>query len=95
MKRRIVYLDRGVLRTAVRRPAFEHEWIEYPTSCAEVVKARLKGATIAITHRVFLKGEDLPPTLELVAMGANHLLLNPVSRYPEQLEALAAVVGLS
>jgi len=32
---------------------------------------------------------------ELVAMGANHLLLNPVSRYAEQLEALAAVVGLS
>jgi probable F420-dependent oxidoreductase len=32
---------------------------------------------------------------ELVAMGANHLLLNPVSRYDEQLEALAAVVGLS
>src|SRR5215471_10818649 len=32
---------------------------------------------------------------ELVAMGANHLLLNPVSRYAEQLEALAAVVGLA
>jgi len=32
---------------------------------------------------------------ELVAMGANHLLLNPVSRYAEQLEALAAVAGLS
>jgi len=32
---------------------------------------------------------------EMVAMGANHLLLNPVSRYAEQLEALAAVVGLS
>jgi hypothetical protein len=31
----------------------------------------------------------------LVAMGANHLLLNPVSRYAEQLEALAAVAGLS
>jgi probable F420-dependent oxidoreductase len=30
----------------------------------------------------------------LVAMGANHLLLNPVARYPEQLEALAGVVGL-
>jgi probable F420-dependent oxidoreductase len=30
---------------------------------------------------------------ELVAMGANHLLLNPVSRYAEQLEALAAVTG--
>jgi probable F420-dependent oxidoreductase len=31
----------------------------------------------------------------LVAMGANHLLLNPVCRYAEQLEALAAVSGLS
>ena len=31
----------------------------------------------------------------LVAMGANHLLLNPVSRHSEQLEALAAVVGFS
>jgi probable F420-dependent oxidoreductase len=32
---------------------------------------------------------------ELVQMGANHLLLNPVSRYAEQLEAVAAVTGLS
>jgi alkanesulfonate monooxygenase SsuD/methylene tetrahydromethanopterin reductase-like flavin-dependent oxidoreductase (luciferase family) len=32
---------------------------------------------------------------ELVAAGANHLLLNPVSRYREQLEAVAEVVGLS
>jgi len=31
---------------------------------------------------------------EMVAMGANHLLLNPVSRYTEQVEALAEVVGL-
>jgi probable F420-dependent oxidoreductase len=32
---------------------------------------------------------------ELVAMGANHLLLNPVTRYGEQLNALAEIVGLS
>jgi alkanesulfonate monooxygenase SsuD/methylene tetrahydromethanopterin reductase-like flavin-dependent oxidoreductase (luciferase family) len=32
---------------------------------------------------------------ELVAAGANHLLLNPVARHPEQLEALAEVAGLS
>ena len=32
---------------------------------------------------------------ELVAMGANHLLLNPVSRHAEQVEALAAVAGLA
>jgi len=30
---------------------------------------------------------------ELVAMGANHLLLNPVTRYTDQVEALAEVVG--
>jgi probable F420-dependent oxidoreductase len=32
---------------------------------------------------------------ELVAIGANHLLLNPVCRHTEQLEALAAMVELS
>ncbi len=31
----------------------------------------------------------------VVAMGANHLLLNPVSRHAEQVEALAEVVGLT
>ena len=31
---------------------------------------------------------------EVAAMGANHLLLNPVSRHVEQVEALAAVAGL-
>jgi probable F420-dependent oxidoreductase len=30
----------------------------------------------------------------VIAMGANHLLLNPVSRYAEQVEAVAEVVGL-
>src|SRR5215469_6808522 len=30
----------------------------------------------------------------VVAMGANHLLLNPVSGYQEQVEALAEIVGL-
>jgi probable F420-dependent oxidoreductase len=32
---------------------------------------------------------------ELVSNGANHLLLNPVSRHVEQLEALASITGLS
>ena len=32
---------------------------------------------------------------EVAAMGASHLLLNPVSRYAEQVEALAAVAGLA
>ena len=32
---------------------------------------------------------------EVIALGANHLLLNPVSRHVEQVEALAEIVGLS
>ena len=32
---------------------------------------------------------------EIVSIGADHLLLNPVTRYREQLEALAEIVGLS
>jgi probable F420-dependent oxidoreductase len=32
---------------------------------------------------------------EVMAMGANHLLLNPVSRHVEQMEALAEIVGLT
>jgi alkanesulfonate monooxygenase SsuD/methylene tetrahydromethanopterin reductase-like flavin-dependent oxidoreductase (luciferase family) len=32
---------------------------------------------------------------EIVAMGANHLLLNPVARHEEQVEALASIVGLA
>jgi len=31
---------------------------------------------------------------QLIAMGASHLLLNPVARYGEQLETLAAIAGL-
>ena len=58
---RIVYLDRSILPTTVRRPACKHEWIEYRTSSPEEVKARLQGATIAITHRMFVKGGDLSP----------------------------------
>ena len=37
-------------------------------------------------------GEQLA---RLVSAGATHLLLNPVTRYDEQLEALAAITGLS
>ena len=32
---------------------------------------------------------------EMIAVGANHLLLNPVAHHVEQLEALAEVIGLS
>jgi probable F420-dependent oxidoreductase len=48
------------------------------------------------TNGVYGTPEQVRERLEgLVAMGANHLLLNPVCRHAEQLEALAAAVGLA
>jgi probable F420-dependent oxidoreductase len=45
---------------------------------------------------VFGTPEHVHERLEaLVAAGANHLLVNPVGRYAEQVEALAEIVGLS
>jgi alkanesulfonate monooxygenase SsuD/methylene tetrahydromethanopterin reductase-like flavin-dependent oxidoreductase (luciferase family) len=50
----------------------------------------------ATTAGVFGTPEQVREQLEaLVGMGANHLLLNPVARYAEQVEALAEVVGLA
>ena len=45
---------------------------------------------------VFGTPEQVRERLEkLASMGANHLLLNPVTRYAEQVEALAEFVGLA
>ena len=69
---RIVFLDRSTLEANVRRPQFEHEWVEYAeTEEAEVVE-RLKGATIAITNKVRLREAALSrlPELRLIAVAA-------------------------
>jgi len=69
---RIVFLDRSTLIADVRRPAFEHEWVEYEmTASAEVVE-RLRGATIAITNKVPLGEAELSrlPDLKLIAVAA-------------------------
>jgi probable F420-dependent oxidoreductase len=45
---------------------------------------------------VFGRPDEVAAQLHaLVAAGATHLLLNPVTRYEEQLEALAAIAGLA
>jgi alkanesulfonate monooxygenase SsuD/methylene tetrahydromethanopterin reductase-like flavin-dependent oxidoreductase (luciferase family) len=55
-----------------------------------------RGADRAETAGVYGTPEQVRERLEaLVAAGANHLLVNPVERYAEQLEALAEVVGLA
>jgi probable F420-dependent oxidoreductase len=48
------------------------------------------------TNGVFGTPQQVGEQLQrLIDMGANHLLLNPVARYEQQVESLAAVVGLA
>lgn len=41
---RIVYLERESVIAEVRRPAFAHDWIEYPRTHPGEVQGRLAGA---------------------------------------------------
>lgn len=68
----IVFLDRSTLRADVRRPRFEHDWVEYPTTPLDALAERLEDATIAITNKVPLAEATLAnlPRLELIAMAA-------------------------
>ncbi len=69
---RIVFLDRSTLIANLRRPRFEHEWVEYETTSAGEVVERLKGATIAITNKVPLRERELYglPLLKFIAVAA-------------------------
>jgi glycerate dehydrogenase len=71
---RIVYLQRATLDAGVtvRRPAFEHEWVEYPATPVEEIAGRLAGATIAVSNKFRLTRETIAsaPTLKLIAIAA-------------------------
>ena len=69
---RIVFLERDSVKANVRRPGFEHDWIEYDESSAKEVVGRLKGATIAIVNKIYLHDEELSqlPDLRLIAIAA-------------------------
>lgn len=72
MTETIVYLERQSINGALRRPAFDHQWIEYPLTAPEEILPRLRDATIAIVNKVRLPGELLAqlPRLKLVAVAA-------------------------
>ena len=69
---KIVFLDRDSLLADVRRPAFEHDWSEYPATAPSEVVERLRGASIAITNKVPLRAADIAqlPDLKMVAIAA-------------------------
>ena len=71
---RIVFLDRATIGPTVdlRRPHFEHEWIEHEATPGDEVVERLAGATIAITNKVPIREAALAelPDLKMVAVAA-------------------------
>ena len=69
---KIVFLDSSSIIADIRRPAFEHQWKEYPSTAAAQTLERLKDASIVITNKVLLRRETLEqlPGLKMVAVAA-------------------------
>ncbi|GJI92594.1 D-2-hydroxyacid dehydrogenase [Duganella hordei] len=71
---RIVFLDRDSVIANIRKPAFAHEWTEYPATAHADAAARLHDAraTIAITNKVKLRADDLAqlPDLKMITVAA-------------------------
>ena len=72
MKHRIVYLERDSVIAEVRRPAFEHDWIEYPSSLPEQVSERLQECSIAIVNKAPMPfvTVDALSSLKMIAVAA-------------------------
>ncbi|CAM3648468.1 D-2-hydroxyacid dehydrogenase [Paracidovorax anthurii] len=71
---KIVFLDRETIspQTRVRRPAFDHQWVEHPRTLPAEVADRLRDADVAIVNKVRLTADALAraPRLRLIAVAA-------------------------
>lgn len=69
---RIVQLESESLIADVRRPAFAHDWVEYPKTAPAQVVERLAAAVIAITNKVPLDAAAIAalPKLKMIAVSA-------------------------
>jgi glycerate dehydrogenase len=71
---RIVFLDRATIAPQVRlrRPSFEHDLVEFPSTRPDEVVARLKGASVVILNKVPMPAAVLQqlPDLRLIAVAA-------------------------
>lgn len=69
---RIVFLDRSTLRATLRRPDFEHVWVEHETTAPAEVVERLRNATIAVVNKVRLGAAELErlPGLRMIGVAA-------------------------
>jgi len=69
---RIVFIERNTIQASFRRPAFAHEWVEYPESSAAQVPERIRDATIIISNKLSLGESQLTeaPAVKLIAIAA-------------------------
>jgi glycerate dehydrogenase len=69
---RIVFLERNTFRVEFRKPAFNHEWVEYGETRPDQIVERLSDATIAICNKLPLRSEELShlARLKLIAVAA-------------------------
>jgi len=69
---RVVFLDRASIIANVRRPRAATDYIEYQRSQGNDVVERLRGAAVAITNKVPLRGAVLRelPELRMIAVAA-------------------------
>jgi glycerate dehydrogenase len=72
MTQHIVFLDRSSLQAKLRRPAFAHDWQDYPSTQPGEVVERLRDATVAVTNKVPLRAEALQQLrqLKMIAVAA-------------------------
>ncbi len=69
---RLVQLEGESLIADVRRPAFDHAWVEHARTAPSQVVERLAGATIAITNKVPIDAASIAalPELKMIAISA-------------------------
>ena len=70
----IVFLDRATLGPHVQfpTPSFNHTWVEYPNTPAELTLERLKSAHMVITNKVVITADVIAqcPHLKYIAVAA-------------------------
>ena len=71
---RIVFLDRSTMAPQIplRKPTFDHDWIEYDRTDPDQVVERLKGAHITVSSKVGIREEHLAqlPDLKMISIPA-------------------------
>ena len=82
---KVVFLDRASLKATVRKPAQAESYVEHEKTSVDELVAKLKGATVAITIKVPLRGDVLKhlPELKIRVVNVVDLMrLQPRSEHP-------------